>query len=605
MRGLPFLLGLLLFWGVALGQSQLAARQVVWPVESTRAFLNGVAVELAAPARLVEGRAMLPLRETARLLGVGLEPVPGTPDGLRLGGLEVYPGLRLARLDGRQVSLKEVGCVLDGTLYVAARALGGSLGAQVSYDPAQRVVLMRLAPVVPGGSRLPVARFTTDKLEYRLGEPVLVSEFSYDPDGLPLALKWTGREEAYFAPGVYTIGLTATNALGRVSEPYTVQIRVLDQPYLSPKDYALRYLGVGRTFPDGQILSYPVAAPERRDEPYTLLFSDSPEKVPSSGLLYEDSVQGAGRLLLYHVNGTPGPARVLVLASSLSGEPQTLRVQRLGSVANTRIESVLGQVSLLEFLASRVPQSLALEPRQALPLYLSPPLAPGEGVSLKADLEIVAPLGRAPEPVLLSVYLLETRLMGDAPDFASPDFLGLLRSLPALEPDSNHVRGTFPSALRRLRLDLGGLEPGGALRLVIGDGRLDPSAEGFDAMSRVAVRLAGNYGLTYRITLDNAAGTVGAFSPRGGPYSGVIAVGGRYVQLPQSGVLLRNDLPLIFYRNLDGPGLSQTLELEFVPASGSFLPVNLVFYRPGALPEELAADRPDARSPATRSLRRP
>ncbi|MER3443036.1 MAG: hypothetical protein C4333_02500, partial [Meiothermus sp.] len=130
-------------------------------------------------------------------------------------------------------------------------------------------------------------------------------------------------------------------------------------------------------------------------------------------------------------------------------------------------------------------------------------------------------------------------------------------------------------------------------------GRLDPSAEGFDAMSQVAVRLAGNYGVTYRITLNNAAGTVGAFSPRGGPYSGVIAVGGRYVQLPQSGVLLRNDLPLIFYRNLDGPGLSQTLELEFVPASGSFLPVNLVFYRPGALPEELAS------SPAAHSLRRP
>ncbi|MER3458661.1 MAG: copper amine oxidase, partial [Chloroflexota bacterium] len=117
----------------------------------------------------------------------------------------------------------------------------------------------------------------------------------------------------------------ATNTLGRVSEPYTVQIRVLDRPYLSPKDYALRYLGVGRTFPDAQILSYPTATPERRDEPHTLIFSDSPEKVPSSGLLYEDSVQGAGRLLLYHVNGTPSPARVLVLASSLSGEPQTLR----------------------------------------------------------------------------------------------------------------------------------------------------------------------------------------------------------------------------------------------------------------------------------------
>lgn len=39
---------------------------------------------------------------------------------------------------------------------------------------------------------------------------------------------------------------------------------------------------------------------------------------------------------------------------------------------------------------------------------------------------------------------------------------------------------------------------------------------------------------------------------------------------------------MIFYRNLDGPFLSPRMELEFIPAPGSFLPVNLLFYKPAS-----------------------
>jgi hypothetical protein len=559
---------------------QLAARQLFWPLESGTVFINGSPLTASAPARLLEGRAVLPLRELARLLELPLETIPGVPDGVRLGGLEVYPSLRLARLNGKQVELKEVGTVEGGVLYVAARSLEAALGLRVNFDPTQRLLSLTFSPPLAEPQRLPVARFTTDKLEYRLGEPVQVTDYSYDPDGLPVYARWSGREEAYFTPGPKTLTLTVSNSAGRASQPYSVQIQVLDQPYLSPRDYALRYFSVGRTFLDGSVMSYPALTPERQDDPVPLLLSNSPEKALTSGLLYEGTIQGTARLLAYHTNGLSVPARLLLVASNLGSTTQTVRPLRQGSVASTSVVALLGQVSLLDFLTSRPAGRLALEPGQALPLYVSPQLAPGEGLSLKLDLETA---GAEPGAVQLSLYLLEEPLLSSFGNLSAPATLEALHALPVLEPDSVHVRGTFLGAVRRLRLDLSGLEPGSARRLVLGDNFLDPALEGRDALSGNAYRLLGNYGVTYLISVENAAGTVGAFVPRGGLYSGAIRANGLYVEVPQSGVLVRGDLPMIFYRNLDGPFLSPRMELEFVPASGSFLPVNLVFYKP-ALP---------------------
>lgn len=558
------------------GSFQPAARQILWPLESSTVLINGRPSAAMAPARLLEGRAVLPLRELARLLELPLESIPGVPGGVRLGGLEVYPSLKLARLNGKQLELKEVGAVEGGVLYVAARTLEAVLGVRVGFDPLQRLVSLTYSPPLDEPQRSPVARFATDKPEYRLGEPVQITDYSYDPDGLPVYARWSGREEAYFTPGPKTLTLTVTNSAGRTSQPYSVQIQVLDQPYLSPRDYALRYFSVGRTFPDGSVIAYPVLTPERQDDPVPILLSNSPEKVPTSGSLYEETLQGLARLLAYHTNGLGVPARLLLVATNLGSTSRTVRLLRQGSVASTSVVALLGQVSLLDFLTSRPAGQFVLEGGQALPLYLSPPLAPGEGLSLQLDIQTSG-------VVQLSLYMLEEPLLSSFSNLSAPETLDALRALPVLEPDSDHVRGTFLGAVRRLRLDLSGLEPGSARRLVLGDDLLDPALEGRDAISGNARRLLGNYGVTYLISVENAAGTVGAFVPRGGMYSGAIRVNGLYVEVPQSGVLLRGDLPMIFYRNLDGPFLSQRMELEFVPAPGSFLPVNLVFYKP-ALP---------------------
>lgn len=551
-------------------QTRLASRQLIWPLDSKTVFVNGTVQQSALPLRTVDGRALLPLRELSRLTDTPLESLP---TGLRFGKVDVYPSLKLARVDGKQVALADVGAIIDGNTYIAAKVLEVALSATVSFDGVQRLVALTVSRDRVAGLRLPVARFGTDKREYKLGEPVRIVEYSYDPDGLSVVyLRYTGREDAYFTPGLKTITLVATNAQGRASEPYSVQIKVTNEVMYSQKGYALRFTTPGKMFQDSDVLSYPAFTPSRIDDSTPLLVSDSPEEPDRSGLLYTDTVEGSARLVAYHINPLPTTGHVMVLVSNLEPTVTEVRAARFGETSGTQIAGLLGQVSLLDFLTSPGGERLRLEPGQSVPFYVSAPLDQGQGVNVKFDLETT---GR----VTVSTYFLEDGTFNpNLSQFTSDELLEALLNLPVLDTDANHVRGTFPGAVRRLRLDLSQLQPGTASRLIIGDNIVDPALTGRDVISDRAVTLLGNYSMTYKITLDNATGTVGAIVPRGGPYSGAIRVNNAYMSVPDSGVLFRNDLPYMVYRALHAPPDGR-VEIEFVPASGSFLPINLLLYR--------------------------
>lgn len=556
-----FLIGVIAALGLAQAQ-QLATRQLVLDLEGGVSYLNGAPVTLNPAPRTQDGRTVLPLRETARVLGLTVE-TSSAPSGLRLGKLELYPKLKLARLDGAQVALSDVAVMQGDTLFIYTRTLEVALGLNSVYDASQRLLTLTYIPgVAARDTTRPVARFGTDKREYRLGEPVLITEYSYDPDGQPVALSFTGREEAYYTPGPKDITLVATNRAGKVSDPYTVRINVLPDVLNTPRDYALRYYAPGRTFQDPDILKYPALLPERLDEPSPMLFSDSPENVPQSGVMYADSVSGAARVLAYHVNTMLVPARMLVLATNGEATPTTVQLQRLGETSASRVVAVLGQASLMDFLRSDSKEQLVLQPGQTVMLYASSPLITGQGLNLMADL---VTSGR----VNLTLAMVEDGLLPLNP--SSENLAALLGGLPNLEPDSVHVRGTFPNAVRNLRVRL----DGAVGRLMLGDGTQDPYMRGVDALTGTTNVLRGNYGMTYRITLEGATGAAGAFSPRGGLYSGAITVNGLLMPLPDSGVLYRPDSPMLLFRESRG----DLATLEFVPASGSFLPVNLIFYR--------------------------
>jgi hypothetical protein len=577
-------LGFALSQNARLPTTKLVTKQLVWPLDANFAFLNGTRVQLQYPSRTVDGRSVLPLRELSRVLAIPLEPVLGVADGIRFGRLELYPSLRLARLEGKQVPLSDVATVLEGTMFIVARTLDAAINANLQFDGIQRLMTLTISRDRSPDANLPVARFATDKREYRLGEPVQVVEYSYDPSGVPISFeRYTGKEDAYFTTGLKTITLQVTNKNGIVSEPFSQTVRVTNDVLYTPRDYGLRFALPGRTFPDRDVLSYPQPTGVREDDPTPLLLSDSPEEPSTSGLLYEDVVNGPARLIAYHTNGSTTPGRVLIWAQNLEDTPVQVRVNKFGETSATSVVATLGRASLLDFMTSQSRESLNLDVSKAAPLYLSKPLDVGEGLNLMFDLETT---GR----VQIASYFVEDALVQPViTDLAGELMAQTLQSLPILERDGVHQRGTFYGAVRRIRLDLAQVAPGSATRLIVGDGTADPFVIGRDVLTGDAMTLKGNYGITYRITLENSRGTVGALVPRGGPYAGAIKIGGAYLAVPDSGSLFRNDLPAVIYRAIDTT--NNRTELELIPASGSYLPINLLFYRVNGLPITIAASK--------------
>ncbi|AWN24408.1 copper amine oxidase [Deinococcus irradiatisoli] len=518
------------------------------------ALLNGQPAQLKNPPRLVQGRTFLPLLETAALLG---QPVAQDGVLLRLGRLLVDSRDLNAALGGAPQPTDSVS-LIGGTVYVNARLLADGLGANLSFADDGRSLTLTALPV--GGDPLvPQARFSTDKSSYAPGEKVIYTDYPFDPDGADIvSRKWSNKRDVFFQPGTYAVTLQVTNALGLVSAPFTRTLTVSGEAVDTPLTYALKYAETGESFPDSAVNTYPlVGSVSSATSAVPLIFSNSPEAPAQSGLLYQDSFSGRARLLAYHLNALSKPARLYVVARSLESRPLDITTERLGETAPTRIEGQLGQVTLLDYFAGMSPQRVTLQPGESVAIYASPTLSPGSGVNVLQDID-------ASGRVELTFALLEEDLLPSSQ---------VLQQLPYLGADGKHQRGTFPSAVKVIRAQLTALPA----RLVIGDGQIDPAILGTDALSGQPVRLSGSYGVLYDIQLSGASGVAVALSPRGGLYRGAMNVKDGLIQqtvkLPRSGAALTPDRPSLLWR-----AQSDQLSIDFVPASGSNLPISLVFY---------------------------
>ncbi|WP_293913522.1 copper amine oxidase N-terminal domain-containing protein [Deinococcus sp.] len=538
-----------------------SAAQLQASTDQVAALLNGEAARLRNPPRLIAGRTMLPLREVAGLLG---QVIRENGSQWQLGRLSIdsaAPSVRLGDVNQPDGSVAYQGDVL----YIGARLLADGLGANLSFSDDARNLSLTALPA--GGDPLsPQARFSTDKNVYAPGEKVVYTEYAFDPDGADIvSRKWSGRQDVYFQPGRYTVGLQVTNARGLVSTPYSRVLNVVGQPIDTPISYALKYAEPGESFPDAGVNTYPLVRAVAVPAPaMPLLVSNSPEAPNRSGVLYQDSVSGKARLLAYHLNTLSKPARLYVVARNLEAKTTDVITERSGETAPTRIESVLGQVTLLDYFAGSENRRVSVAPGESVAVYASPTLSPGSGVNLLQDINTT---GR----VELTFALIEDGL---------PPTSAVLRQLPYLVSDARHVRGTFQGAVKIIRAQLRSLPA----RLVIGDGQIDPALVGIDATNGRLVRLSGNYGVLYDIQITGATGAAVALSPRGGLYRGAMNVGDgpiqQTVKLPRSGSALTPDAPTMLWR-----AETDQLNIGFVPASGSNLPISLVFYQtrvPGA-----------------------
>jgi hypothetical protein len=153
------------------------------------------------------------------------------------------------------------------------------------------------------------------------------------------------------------------------------------------------------------------------------------------------------------------------------------------------------------------------------------------------------------------------------------DPVAVLPTLPILDRDGVHNRGTYPDSTRIINVtDVVGTTQS---KLILGDNKNDLNLIGIDPMNGTTASNSGNFGVLYKIVLDRvAANTLITFNPRGGNYLGSVLVNGTIVNLPNKGSLSSSDMNAVVFRTgeYEGP-----VDITFSVASGSNLPVNFVF----------------------------
>jgi len=558
---------------VTLGGPDTSVRLVVGASE---AYVNERMLQLPAPARIQDGRTLVPLRFVSEALGAAVHFDATTKEitiTVDLAGKT--PPVAFFTLTPNPVRPGEEVTVRDESYHpegveIVERAWTG-LGAR--YEPAGRyTVTLRVQDAngnwsVPHTSELivntpPVAGFRTEKESYKIGEPVAYINESLDPDGHVLTFLWTNQEPAFFEAGHHRVAFEVQDPLGG-KDRFELVVPVSEEVHYTRTEYHLLYGEPKKVIPfEEKVLDFPVFALPAVSTARTLLRSNSPEDVPGPGLLYRDTVSGPGRLMVHHLNKTGGGLKIAVLAQNPGTEAARVTITRRGLSRPSTGILHQGREHLVHFFGAPSPAAIVIPPGKTvdlLPALSALTLRPGFCVTGLADFSTEA-------PVTFCVVAIP----------ADADPLAVFPQLPVLPPDGLHVRGTFPMADRSIVVPES--SPVNS-RLVLGDTVHDVPLAGTDALTGEPVSNHGNYGVVYEILFERLGpGTAVLLNPRGGVYCGALRMNGLVWETPAEDYLKPQRQAVIIQR----PVLPGTLRLEYTPPSGSYLPVNFLLVQ---LPE--------------------
>ncbi len=238
----------------------------------------------------------------------------------------------------------------------------------------------------------------------------------------------------------------------------------------------------------------------------TLLFSDSPEMVRQTGVLYSDRVNGSARIFFHHANDSAAVRYLSVEVYNPGTESVMLLQERKGVGVNSDYLEA-GKKAQASYWKTNT-RTIILLPGERQWLYRPIQLAAGELANGMAD-------WLTDGPVVVSVA------MTDDPN-------GNRQGLTNLATTDLPLRGTFPEADKVVLPDF--QDNGIHEDLLLADGKLEKFIRGWDAQSKRASVNEGNYGVIYRIWLPPmpTSYTV-SLSPQGGVFAGVV-----YVQRKES-----------------------------------------------------------------------
>ncbi|MGG4554230.1 stalk domain-containing protein [Paenibacillus humicus] len=425
-------------------------------------------------------------------------------------------------------------------------------------DPYVRTIVVA-NPNVP-----PVAQFKTDKEQYKMGEPITITDLSYDEDGEIVDRQWMNNYPAFFTPGPVTIQLIVTDNDGATSKiEHTINITT--ETLYTKDEFSKLFTPIGSNFTinGGEALGYERLTYTYSTEPYTLFKDNGPEPVYSEGVLYRDTISGLTRFMTHHVNKTEEKGKVYIIAKNINEVPVNLEIITSGMAGPDIYAEITGTKSVARYFENykndSKKQTITLAPGESKIIFddmIKLALKPQETISFLGDLYSDSPIEYT------SVFVKDGQ-----------DPLAVVDTLPVLDPIQSVMRGTFTDSTRIFEHyeTIGG---GKNYRLSLTDNSADPFQIGTDTVLGVSSVNAGNYGVIYKIKLRVAPRTLITFNPRGGLYMGAALINGNLVSFSHTGKDNVSSQTSVLHRTGDS---EEIVEIWTTPSAGSNLPFSILF----------------------------
>ncbi|WNR44830.1 stalk domain-containing protein [Paenibacillus roseipurpureus] len=571
------LLALLLFLVTTIGAPAAQAVStsssfILLYIDKAEAFVNQEQIHLDSPATIIDGSTFVPAKFLGDTMGFQVEwndlsrTIQMAPPGYNI---VLDSDHKTVTTNGVDIPFNSVAAIVNGKLLVKLTWLADYMGAKYTYNSElRRVEIVHFkAPegiyINQDSNSRPVAKFSTAKPTYRLGEPVKYVDLSYDPDAEGIvSYDWTGKQEAFFKPGSYPVTLTVKDRHDHVSKLFKSYVTVVNEQYLSEVEYPIYTKPVGgfiktnwptiySHFTDMPMLPREVKEVQGR----SLLVSDSPEEFTTNGILYQDNINGKARLYADHINGTNKKMTFAIFATNNTDKPITIKTTNKGEVYPSVYANLIGSEASVDFLLNNVyTDEMTVLPHASYVYAKLPEFYPGQGVNLFYDVETNGELQMS---FIATDQMLTTSTVKDLP----------------LLSFNGHVRGTFPVSEILWKVDASSFTKTSVL--TIGDNKTDPFVKGYDVMRKLDVINGGNYGVVYKIHADKPRKMAVMIMARGGVFKGPFKINGEIIPVPYSGVLTAFDGLEVLARTT---GTEDALDIEFTPPAGSAFPIDLIFY---------------------------
>lgn len=293
----------------------------------------------------------------------------------------------------------------------------------------------------------------------------------------------------------------------------------------------------------------------------TLLFSDSPEMPSTDGILYADTVNtGRYRLYVYQANGGNTQRKFPVVVFNPGTAAATVKVVRRGLAAASKQYVSVGKTVLLDWLADKTLPDVGVPPGQRVLLDASlDAIAAGKDELVHAVFDVVT-------DAQLKFSFVSIGANGDA--------VAATAGFSVLPRDVDHQRGTFAGADVVIAAQPAA-QKSGVQKLHLGKDEIDATMTGIDRTDGTTMKLAGNFGMLYRIELALPAAARAGISARGGDWGGVARDGTESIVLPANAQTLAAGPNAVVVGSI-GPAT----KLSLVTAGGSNLPIDLFLLSP-------------------------